>query len=731
MKHGRFCFPSKYFILRLKLQNMSTKKIIFCAVLVCIFLCGGCAQKNIYTPQKEFKSDSDYYMALRSLDEGNTAQAVRLFTRALKKSSFYCARKSAEELTRLGNVQERQTACMNLISLYKDEDALIIAAAELFEENEYAQLISATAGFNYETGNDILARLRLESLKKKNDSRYCSEALRWFSKSKISAEHYKFFKNIKDDYLQAASSISSEKPLILQDETFIRLFEIADFRLEIYTRNYTTAYKKFNNLKDRISSEKNFLSDIGKAALYGSKDFLKNAQYFDSLAALHNSNDEKFFNYFYSGRLYEKAGNHTSLAEKRYMSAMECAENGDDYDNALWYLLNLNLAQSTQKATDAVKNYCRLWHNPEYFDDFFETLSPRLLSESKWDEFYDLYTNIDGYASDAVTAKFAYIYGRLLEEKIALPKESDAKSESYKAFSRALKSGSSVYYKIMAITALGINGTDAEQLLLNSKAGFNNDERDINAESYLLGFAAFGLPEKIYPEWQKFISRGVKISLDTSIKLASFLRACGHKKNEYYTQSLRIAAKSLAITARPPTLTELELLYPRDYSSLISDSCKKYCVPEEFMYALVRSESFFDSEIKSSAGAVGLAQLMEFTAADVAKKLNRPEYSLKNAADNIEFGTYYISELVSRLDGKWLHAFFAYNAGIQRVRRWIKSSEIEFGRKNPVSYDIFLETVPYTETREYGRKLISAAAMYAFIYYQKEIGDTVVFIISN
>ena len=57
----------------------------------------------------------------------------------------------------------------------------------------------------------------------------------------------------------------------------------------------------------------------------------------------------------------------------------------------------------------------------------------------------------------------------------------------------------------MAITALGINGTDAEQLLLNSKAGFNNDERDINAESYLLGFAAFGLPEKIYPEWQKFI----------------------------------------------------------------------------------------------------------------------------------------------------------------------------------------------------------------------------------
>ena len=263
---------------------------------------------------------------------------------------------------------------------------------------------------------------------------------------------------------------------------------------------------------------------------------------------------------------------------------------------------------------------------------------------------------------------------------------------------------------------------------MNSERQFDKGERDINAESYLLGFAAFGLPEKIYPEWQKFISRGVKIGLDTAVKLAAFLRECGHKKNEYYTQSLRIAAKSLAFADRPPTLTELELLFPRDYAELIADACKKYSVPEEFMYALVRSESFFDSEIKSSAGAVGLTQLMEFTAADVAKKLSRTEYSLKNAADNIEFGTYYISELASRLDGKWLNAFFAYNAGIKRVRRWIKSSEIEFGG-NPVSYDIFLETVPYSETREYGRKLISAAALYGYLYYQKEISGTVASIV--
>ena len=66
---------------------------------------------------------------------------------------------------------------------------------------------------------------------------------------------------------------------------------------------------------------------------------------------------------------------------------------------------------------------------------------------------------------------------------------------------------------------------------------------------------------------------------------------------------------------------------------------------------------------------------------------------------------------------------------MQRVRRWLKASAIEFGRNAPVSADIFLETIPYAETREYGRKIISAASLYGFLYYGKSVSETVASIV--
>ena len=61
-------------------------------------------------------------------------------------------------------------------------------------------------------------------------------------------------------------------------------------------------------------------------------------------------------------------------------------------------------------------------------------------------------------------------------------------------------------------------------------------------------------------------------------------------------------------------------------------------------------------------------------------------------------------------------AAFSYNGGISRVRSWIKSASIQFGAKK-VPNDLFLEALPYSETREYGRKILSAAAMYGWLYY--------------
>lgn len=688
------------------------KKLKFCIITLLIAFsavfsgCGQSLNSNFYNvPAK----DKYYFLALKKQQEGNNFEAKRLFSVSAKKSSSYIARLSAEKLTEIGNVRERLEACENLIKKYSDEDALLIAVKQLFAEEEFTKIVVLTNNINYETSENSLIYLRFAAMLKNNAPRLYNDVFEWFTKRPVSSEHYKFFCDISknDEFLKNPEQA-----------------QIIDLRSEVFKRNYKIAFEKFQNLKENLPLMPQIISDAGKICLYGSDSYLQNAKFFDGITEKVSGSDAEFYSNFYAARLYEKI-EYLTYATNRYKSAMSCAKTEELYDNALWYLLSLNLKKSTSQGIKMIKQYCSTWHNPAYFDDIFDMLSPLMLSEGRWNEFNDLYKAIDGYASDGMTAKFAYIFGRLVQEKLALPAIDDThQSEDDVAFTRALTSGNEIYYKTLAISKLGLGGENAEEIICTTK----NDSEipvDIEAENLLLGYISFGFPEKIYPEWLSLNKRGSRISYETGIKIAKFLENCGNNKNEYYPQALRIAAKVINSADKSVSKEDLKLLYPRDYSKLISEKCKKYNVPEEIMYALVRSESFFDHQIESSAGAVGLTQLMTFTGNDIAHRLKYNEYDLKNPDDNLEFGTWYLNNLAERLEKRWLSAFFSYNAGITRVRRWMNSSKIEFNNIKKLPDDLFLETIPYEETREYGRKLVGAAAMYAWLYYDKEISEEI------
>lgn len=692
--------------------NLKMKKLKFCIITLLIAFsavfsgCGQSLNSNFYNvPAK----DKYYFLALKKQQEGNNFEAKRLFSVSAKKSSSYIARLSAEKLTEIGNVRERLEACENLIKKYSDEDALLIAVKQLFAEEEFTKIVVLTNNINYETSENSLIYLRFAAMLKNNAPRLYNDVFEWFTKRPVSSEHYKFFCDISknDEFLKNPEQA-----------------QIIDLRSEVFKRNYKIAFEKFQNLKENLPLMPQIISDAGKICLYGSDSYLQNAKFFDGITEKVSGSDAEFYSNFYAARLYEKI-EYLTYATNRYKSAMSCAKTEELYDNALWYLLSLNLKKSTSQGIKMIKQYCSTWHNPAYFDDIFDMLSPLMLSEGRWNEFNDLYKAIDGYASDGMTAKFAYIFGRLVQEKLALPAIDDThQSEDDAAFTRALTSGNEIYYKTLAISKLGLGGKNAEEIICTTK----NDSEipvDIEAENLLLGYISFGFPEKIYPEWLSLNKRGSRISYETGIKIAKFLENCGNNKNEYYPQALRIAAKVINSADKSVSKEDLKLLYPRDYSKLISEKCKKYNVPEEIMYALVRSESFFDHQIESSAGAVGLTQLMTFTGNDIAHRLKYNEYDLKNPDDNLEFGTWYLNNLAERLEKRWLSAFFSYNAGITRVRRWMNSSKIEFNNIKKLPDDLFLETIPYEETREYGRKLVGAAAMYAWLYYDKEISEEI------
>ena len=155
----------------------------------------------------------------------------------------------------------------------------------------------------------------------------------------------------------------------------------------------------------------------------------------------------------------------------------------------------------------------------------------------------------------------------------------------------------------------------------------------------------------------------------------------------------------------------LELTYPRFYYQFIEDTCRANNLQEQVLYALIRSESFFDASISSKAGAQGLTQLMKGTADDEARKLKLgDDYDVLDPKTNITMGAHYLASLIGRTpDNSVLLAMLAYNAGLTNVRKWKNA--------NSLPMDFYVETLPFPETRGYGRKMVGAAAMYGFLYY--------------
>ncbi|MBL4807223.1 MAG: lytic transglycosylase domain-containing protein [Rhodobacteraceae bacterium] len=136
-------------------------------------------------------------------------------------------------------------------------------------------------------------------------------------------------------------------------------------------------------------------------------------------------------------------------------------------------------------------------------------------------------------------------------------------------------------------------------------------------------------------------------------------------------------------------------------------------IPAELAMAIARQESELYVRAQSPAGARGLMQIMPATARQVAGKLGI-EYShnrlLNDWRYNARLGTAYLAELIVDFDGSYLLAVAAYNAGPTRVRQWIK----DYGdpRHDDVDPVVWIETIPYRETRNYVQRVMEALFVY-------------------
>jgi len=153
---------------------------------------------------------------------------------------------------------------------------------------------------------------------------------------------------------------------------------------------------------------------------------------------------------------------------------------------------------------------------------------------------------------------------------------------------------------------------------------------------------------------------------------------------------------------------DFNLRYPTPYRDLIRIAANNENLDEAWVYGLTRQESRFMHYAKSGVGASGLMQLMPATAKWVAKRLGMDNYSqdmIHAVGTNIEIGTHYMRHTLDILGGQAVMATAAYNAGPSRAKRWMASEPLEAA--------IYMETIPFGETRNYVQKVMANAHFYA------------------
>jgi peptidoglycan lytic transglycosylase len=171
--------------------------------------------------------------------------------------------------------------------------------------------------------------------------------------------------------------------------------------------------------------------------------------------------------------------------------------------------------------------------------------------------------------------------------------------------------------------------------------------------------------------------------------------------------------RAIGTAERTVQLHDFSLRYLAPYRAELQPHIRESGLDEAWVYGLMRQESRFVTQAKSGAGAAGLMQIMPATARWAARKLGMRDYRhalVHELETNLRLGTYYLKTVLSRFGNNPVLASTAYNAGPSRARQWC--GEI------PLEGAIYVETIPFDETRHYVENVMSNTVYYSRLFGQ-------------
>ncbi|WP_019625124.1 transglycosylase SLT domain-containing protein [Thioalkalivibrio sp. ALJT] len=167
--------------------------------------------------------------------------------------------------------------------------------------------------------------------------------------------------------------------------------------------------------------------------------------------------------------------------------------------------------------------------------------------------------------------------------------------------------------------------------------------------------------------------------------------------------------RAIFTAARARVWDDIELRFPLAFDDLIVGGAREQAIDPAWAMAIARQESAFLHDVRSGAGALGVMQVMPATGRSIATAAGvrvNSDWDILDPATNARLGTYYLRRNLDRFGGHSLLSTAAYNAGAHRVRSWLPDDRT-------LDPDIWAELIPFSETRDYVRRVFAYRILYA------------------
>ena len=366
--------------------------------------------------------------------------------------------------------------------------------------------------------------------------------------------------------------------------------------------------------------------------------------------------------------------------------------------NWVWGLIGKRVAMrmGTQPASDAMKYFARISKDSDLTDDMLAWKARAALRDGSQPNWPQVLMAVNAMSDEArKDATWSYWKARAL---LATAPTDAAQRAQAQALLQSIASVRG-FYEQLALEDLG------QKITVPAKpAPLSTAEKDgarlnpgLNRGVYAIGM---GLRSEGVREWNYATSLHQRGGMGERELLAAAQLACDRQ----------IWDRCINTSERTATETDFEQRFPMPFRESVVKRSQAINLDPAYVYGLIRQESRFIMDARSGVGASGLMQVMPATARWTARKIGLDGFSPEQINDrdtNITIGTAYLKLALDDLNGSMPMAAAAYNAGPGRPRTW---------RNGPVlDAAIWAENVPFNETRDYVKKVLSNATNYAAI----------------